>query len=539
MTTPYFGAPAAVRENELATICLVLLSVAFPLGLLACSGALPLHWLAAQEAAVIACLVGLAVTSVSTTMRLAGMGILAGRTFRRNVLIAQLAASSLLCLAFPAVESRARGIGGDVSSWDYRWSAFLALVLCGVTVSHAASRTRAWTLLEVQPWEADDGKRSRAGGASRSELLGQTWLSLGGVTLVLALALLLHGRAAPNRVLEGTLGLAAFGTYLVVALVLACYSAHRRKMAQWQLAGCDVPARVTGEWRRAGSDSVLLTLIVAALLLASHLLDIVRVLAAWLGDAVLLPLLRLLPWGWFSAPAPTPCPTGACAHSGGPGLPTPARHVPMLPSQSEAGIWRLLDYLWRAFTHAVQEVAGQWPVLLGVVAVLALAYASLSGGQGRSGRRGWRSLVATLSRYVRLLAALLPAPARRLAARARVFAARGPDRVSARIRRMHGPALDGLPARKAVVTLYLAALEHAARRGYARRAGQTPAEYAADLGSRVPEAHDAASGLTQAFVAARYGPGRVDSTQVERARDAWQRLRSALRRRHGRTGSSS
>jgi hypothetical protein len=193
----------------------------------------------------------------------------------------------------------------------------------------------------------------------------------------------------------------------------------------------------------------------------------------------------------------------------------------------------LLGDLWHALTRAVQYLAGQWPLLLCLVAAIALARVYLSSGRGQGVRRFWRTFGVMLGRYARLLWGLLFASTENLAARARLLAARGPVRAATAIRRMRGTSLGDMSPRQAVVALYLTALRHAAHRGYARRAGQTPAEYARDLAARVPEAGDPAGKLTETFIVARYGAATVDKARVEQARALWGRVRQALRgRRH-------
>jgi hypothetical protein len=476
---------------------------------------------------------------VWTTLRRSEMDGLAERIYRRNVLIVQLAVVSLFCVVFPALEDRVHGFGGDSSSWRFNWSMLLSLILCLATVQHGSFLARVWTLLAVQPWEASDGGRSRAGGSSKDELLTYTRLALGGGSIALGAALLLNSHLASGQSLQGWLGLLAFAAYLVAALAFAGFAAHRRKTAQWQLAGCSVPARVASEWGRTGTDIALASLAGASLLAALHVLDVARASAAWLGSTLLLPLLRLLPWGWFKIPAPHVCTAGACTRNGGQIPPPTPRFPPHVAAHSEAGFWVLVGNLWHALFGALQALASQWPLLLCLGAVLALLRIYVSHGHARAWAGLVRSLVSMLSRYLHMISAFLPAPARRIAGRARAFIARGPGQVNARFRRLRGPALDGLPARQAVVAVYLAAVEHATRRGFARRPGQTPAEYACELASRVPEVGDAAIGLTEVFVAARYGPERVEGAEVERARDAWQRLRAILRRQRRKDVSGS
>ena len=206
---------------------------------------------------------------------------------------------------------------------------------------------------------------------------------------------------------------------------------------------------------------------------------------------------------------------------------------------SSGGIWALLGDFLQALRRAVMALAGQWPLLLCLIAVLALARVYVSSGGGQAVRSLWLSFRAALGRYLRLLYAVLFASAKSVAARAGALATRGPARAGSAIRRLRGPDLGRMPARQTVVALYLAALRQAAGRGFARRAGQTPGEFARELATQVPEVGDAAKELTETFVVARYGAETVSAAHVERARTLWHRVRLALRGRHGRSGPTA
>ena len=387
MNAPSLEGQRQYGEDEAATSCLTVLTAALPLGLLAASSALPLHWLAGQVALTVLCLLTLAASSVWSTSKVAGMDILSARLYGRTILTSQLAVTAMLCIVLPVAEARVRGTSGDPFSWGYGLASLLSIALCGVTVAHGTSRTRVWTLLKVQAWEIADEGGSRVGSMSRDLLAAQTRLSLAAGTLVLAVALLAQRRAGPGPEIATWLGAAAFAVYLVCALALAGLSAHRSKMAQWRLAGSDVAARVDREWRRAGANMVLLSLALAALLVVTRVSSAVRALGAWLWDGLILPLLRLLPWSWFKLPAAKPCLSSACAHAGAGKQSFAPPALPKVQAHSSAGIWALLGDLWHALTHAVQYLAGQWPVLLCLVAVIALARVYLSSGRGQGVRR--------------------------------------------------------------------------------------------------------------------------------------------------------
>ena len=95
-------------------------------------------------------------------------------------------------------------------------------------------------------------------------------------------------------------------------------------------------------------------------------------------------------------------------------------------------------------------------------------------------------------------------------------------------------SLRGLPPRDLIRYFYLSAARRAAQAGQARKAGQTPHEYQVELESQFPDLEPDLSGLTDAFVQARYNYRPVHKEEAEAVKPLWQRIKSALRRR--RTG---
>lgn len=365
-------------------------------------------------------------------------------------------------------------------------------------------------------------------------MLAQLRLELAAGALALAVGLVGQSAAGSGREPEIWLGLAAFATYLVCAIGIAGLSAHRSKMSQWRLAGFDVASGVTGEWSRMGTDLVLVALVVAALSTAVQLMSAARALAAGAWESLILPLLRLLPWSWFKVPPPKTCTSSSCARgAGGVHALVRPRILPHV-SQTRAGIWDILGNLWQAFTRLIMILAEHWPLLLCIAALLALARIYVSSSRGRALPSLWLSVLGALRRCFHLMRVLLLASGGSIAARSRALAARGSRQAGAAVRRWRGPNLDDMSARQAVITVYLTALRHAGRRGFTRRAGQTPAEYARELAVQVPEAGEPAGDLAETFVAARYGLAPVESAQVDRARTLWHRFRTAMRGRRGR-----
>src|SRR5205814_5210020 len=138
------------------------------------------------------------------------------------------------------------------------------------------------------------------------------------------------------------------------------------------------------------------------------------------------------------------------------------------------------------------------------VATLAWAYWQARRRQGGRGGGPWSILVALL-KELRVLLLALWRPATQLAAQAARDAQRRATRAMA-----HGGAwrrrrLREMGPRQAIIALYVAVLRLAARRGYPRRPGQTPREYAAEVGARLPRARGAPGSMTETVGAVRYG----------------------------------
>jgi hypothetical protein len=71
----------------------------------------------------------------------------------------------------------------------------------------------------------------------------------------------------------------------------------------------------------------------------------------------------------------------------------------------------------------------------------------------------------------------------------------------------------------------------AAQAGRSRAPAQTPHEYQADLDRQFPELEPDLTGLTSAFVKARYSRQAVEKEDAEAAKPLWQRIKARLQRR--------
>jgi predicted small integral membrane protein len=88
--------------------------------------------------------------------------------------------------------------------------------------------------------------------------------------------------------------------------------------------------------------------------------------------------------------------------------------------------------------------------------------------------------------------------------------------------------LGALSPRERILYYYLSIVERARRQGYPRRSSETPYEYDATLGPKLPEARQELTSLTQAFIEARYSRQTFDREQDRQVRSIWKRVRAAL-----------
>lgn len=131
-------------------------------------------------------------------------------------------------------------------------------------------------------------------------------------------------------------------------------------------------------------------------------------------------------------------------------------------------------------------------------------------------RTGWRGLLDLLSDIRAELVRVQPQPSQATpAAPAAVDVEEAPD-------------VRHLPLREQLRLLYVNLLERASRRGHARRAGQTPYEFAQTLSQAAPEAKAQIDELTQAFVESRYSKHDVPAERVSWAERVIGRIKQLL-----------
>jgi hypothetical protein len=184
-----------------------------------------------------------------------------------------------------------------------------------------------------------------------------------------------------------------------------------------------------------------------------------------------------------------------------------------------------------AHPHSGQIPDWLGPSLLLLAALLVLVLMGRAYWNARrleAGRGIWREMLAILLRDLGLLLRLLRRPARRALAQAVALQRLAGSAARARGRR-HG-RIDWTQPRAVIIALYLAILALAARRGYPRRPGQTPGEYARELAARIPAANAALTTLTETFAAARYSQAPMDAEAVDRMQESGQAVRTLLRK---------
>ncbi len=91
--------------------------------------------------------------------------------------------------------------------------------------------------------------------------------------------------------------------------------------------------------------------------------------------------------------------------------------------------------------------------------------------------------------------------------------------------------LRKLGPRQRVFFFYQAFLRRSGESGLPRGLSQTPLEFASRLDRALPEAEPDIEALTSAFIEARYTPRPVQPEKASRAKEVWEHLRKALRKR--------
>jgi hypothetical protein len=511
------GIPHAGTEDVVQS-AIALTSACFGAGLLAAAQALPLHWVQGQVALLALLLIVLPATVVMTTRHLAGLVGIPAADYAQRVAIARWMVVGTLAAGLPLYRERLlHGVGNTNEALP---PVAVGLALCWLVTEMAARLTRAWTLLQVQPWEVagpDTGRSGpvsveTAGRVDRARVVSEMWRGwlAGGVGL--ALALLLQDQLAPaGHEIAHLACLLAFVLYSAGGLLLLSQMARARQVVFWRVAGLATPEDLERTWAGIGLRSVLLALLVIALLIGAHGLDLAHTAVAW-AIALLVALIEPLSH-WLQQSvnrAPSSC--SGCDASPHGGVPPTLSKPPAHPTTLGVPDW----------------LAHGWPVLLALVVVAILVRTYWGARQLGTGRGIWGEMLAILLRDLRLLLHLLWQPARRALAQVAALQRSSGNAPGQRAGRRH--RIDWSQPSRAIIAIYLAALALAARRGYPRRPGQTPGEYAREMAARLPETDETIAAMTSIFMAARYGQAPMAEQDVSRIQASWNALRAVLRK---------
>ncbi len=303
--------------------------------------------------------------------------------------------------------------------------------------------------------------------------------------------------------------------YFALGLTLLALAQHTLLGRRWQEDGVAIAAGLGGRWARFSLALMALATVVAFVLPTAYgvgLLDLLAIvvqglllLLTLLGFGVIGPLVWLL--SALNGGTTSAVPDASAA---------PPPPPPPAPPPASGINW--LDVLrWTIFAVLALALVG-W-LLRGWLENRGL----LRNGLGRARplaflRAFFVALWRRLRGYVATIVALLPT-----IGRGREGRQRGAENGS----RLRLPGARS--PREQVVRYYLSLARRAAAQGLPRRPAQTPAEYAASLQPRLPEAQQELAALTDAFVEARYSRHDVSTEGSRRARGNWERVRDALR----------
>jgi hypothetical protein len=309
--------------------------------------------------------------------------------------------------------------------------------------------------------------------------------------------------------------------YFLLGLVMLGQVQFTRLRQQWQGQKIKVASELPGRWVRYSLAFIGLAALVAFLLPTGYtmgLLDSVGGTLLLVGKAFWF----LLQLAFFLISLPAWLLLYLLFLLLGQPLPRrrlpPLRVAPRQPGDLAGGAYGWLEVLRSLFF---------WAITFGMVFYVIRSYL-------RDHPADWRAL-ASLG-LVRALRRFLIALWRRLVGWAEIVNERLPRRWS--LRREHRGLLEepfhffrlgALSPRERILYYYLSILRRAGRQGFPRRWSQTPSEYDAALGPRLPEARQEMAMLTRVFLRARYSLHAFDREQAGLVRVVWQQVKAALR----------
>jgi hypothetical protein len=517
---PLTRAPATgIEDAMLGPVTLA--TIALVLGLLAAGQSLPLHWLPGQVALLALLLCGLSAGTVAMQYRVTGVVGVEAAAYAGRARLAGLAATALLAVAVPGYE--VQHLRSGQSSSGFPLTVALALGLCVLATSMAASLTRCWIGLYAQPWERrtiqqttwQAQERETAGRVDRNALVVELWRwwLFGSVALAGTWALSARwpardaGWAIP--VVAG-----AFVLSFILGLVLLSEAARLRQSVHWDLEGIAVAPTLRRRWGRLSLSAAVAAIAAITLLWLLHVLDLLYAAETWIIQDVIVPLAHWLSRWFGAAQAPRAC-GSSCPI---PKIPRGAPPRLAAASGTTRGTSISIDWSW---------LAHNWPLLIALATVVILGRSAWLARSKQGGAGFWRRILAVLAHDALWLLHLLRRPLRRLLTGAGTQLSRRVAAVAARGARRAGRRTPEGP-RQVIIALYLLSLRHAAHRGYPRRPGQTPDEYAAAVSMQVPAAGETLQELTGLFVEVRYSRQPAGDERAQRMRALWHTALSAV-----------
>jgi hypothetical protein len=429
----------------------------------------------------------------------------------------------------------------DVAQWlASPLSFFTASFIADTLILFVAWLTIFWCTqylnqLRVQPGELTDEssptRRDRFEESSRAldhsaplRQLGQVFVT-GGVVLVICAALASLGTSQflSFEALGQIFGLQRPSLHLVQANVVGyfvlglgllgeCHFVRQRTL--WRLDHIAMPSEVANRWIGSLAVLIVVGLAVAFILPTSYAMtigDIISTMAAiiaqiflFIGGALFYLayiIATLLPFfkggGSDTRPAEPPRPPPVARPTAGPSI---------------------FDLLGSILF---------WVVALGVV-----TYALYAGWQRRPAWLAMPRIDTAIGRFVGALLALIRLGRR--AGRNMLQAIASVAEIWRRPAPLTRPkrgfiSLSRLGPAQLIEYYYLSICERAARIGYARPSGATPAEFERTLVESLPVLDPELAELTDAFVEARYGPRLATKQNVARVKPEWQALKRKLR----------
>jgi hypothetical protein len=513
------GAEAEIAPDVL--LCQGVAAMIFLLGMATLQGLLwlPLAWRDGEFARLVGLLWAVPAAALMTAHHAAEkLDALSASRYSARMALARLGAIVLALVVFPVAQWHfVDGQPGWVTP-ALAMPVVVSFVLC-LGVSVAAGRLGAlWFQLPLHPSECRD-RSCEWGGArpqvwiDRSAIVARFWRWWLAGALAMCGALAVH-QYAPDRVgVPQFWGVLAFLTYLGLGPLLIGQAARVGRRAQWRLDGVVISSEVLEDW---GARGLTLT----ALAVGGACLAAMAGLFSWLHShtlrlAALLGLLQ------------------------GPGRPSTAHGGPVQPSYagtSGTGFWSgqpsgQAQGGWGFDLHIGLPIPPSFLLLLVVVATLgwSLVWARRHESHGIA---RWLLILCLADRLLAYLGWLRKAVPGWIATAGtlRAPAARGSGRQRSRPRGRTVAVAEPATPRQAIIARYLSSLEHAARRGYPRRPGQTPHQFAVDLRAGLRRERDVPEAMADLFTAARYSPRPCGDRDAARMDQLWRVVRRKLRR---------